>query len=224
MKSFFSFLAVAILLLVGATSASAQNGAFAPYVDAGVSVSSTFTGQGSLTARNPNYNFGAGIESSTSRLLLDINGQFNTQNVRGFDAPTIDSYKGTISGSGYLKVSHLLLGGGVRWSDQILNFNSASLAALARPNVNELVPFVGGGVQFSRDRFLVSYVLPGRATTTNQYEADFHNEVFLFKNGHIRLTQDVVGSSGITGTTVAGIRASTRLAGGSAGAGLKFVF
>lgn len=217
MKSFLSFLAVAVLFLAIASTASAQNGAFAPYADAGISFSSTLSATGSLTASNPNYIVGGGIESSTKHLLLDINGQFSTSNIRTFGFGKGSAYTGTVSGSGYFKAgSHLLLGGGARYSDLVTGANFATLNPFA--NTNSIVPFVGGGVQFKRDRFIANYVLPGRNSISGQREIDFHNEVFLTKGAHFRLTQDVnVISSIPLGPT------TPRLTGSSAGVGIKFV-
>lgn len=206
-------------LALFAAPANAQNSVFAPYVDAGIGASSTFTGTGSITARNPDYRFGAGIESNTSHFLFDVNGQFDSANIRTFGLANGDSFTGTINGQGYYKVGWLLLGGGVRWSDQVVNGNLHALI----PNVTELVPLVGGGAQFKRDRFTLLYVLPGRSAVLHQRELDFHNELYLTKSGHFRLTQDVVAQSGDTGLPVPGIT-GTRISGGSAGVGIKFVF
>ncbi len=216
MKSFLSFLAVAILLSVGASTTSAQNGAFAPYVDAGISVSSTTSGTNTFTASNPNYVLGAGIESSTKHLLLDLDGQFSTQNVRTFGFGSGSAYTGTVTGSGYLNLGGFLLGGGARYRDLVTGGNFATMNPFA--NKDSLVPFVGGGYQFSRDRILVDYVLPGRSADPGQREVDFHNEIFLTKGAHFRLTQDVVAAS----STPFG--PGFRVTGISAGVGLKVVF
>ena len=217
MKSFLSFLAVMTLLLVGASTASAQNGAFAPYADAGISVSSTVSGGAGLTASNPSYIVGAGIESSTKHFLFDINGQFGTQNIRTFGFGKGASYTGTITGSGYLKLgSILLVGGGARYTDLVTGGNFATLNPFV--NTNAINPFVGGGVQFKRDRFLANYILPGRDTIAGQREVDFSNEIFLTKGAHVRLTQNV----NVISSTPFG--QNFRLTGTNAGAGIKFVF
>src|SRR5271154_2885143 len=109
----------AVVLMVG--SAFAQNGALAPYVDAGIGVSSSVTGTGSVTASNPSYNVGAGIESSTKHLLLDLNGQFSTTNLKAlnFSAVKTNSYAATVTGTGYLKAGHFLFGGGALYKDTV---------------------------------------------------------------------------------------------------------
>jgi hypothetical protein len=221
MKNLFSFFAVLVLALTFAGTASAQNGVFAPYVDAGISVSSTLTGTGSLTARNPNYQVGGGIESSSKYLLLNFDGQFNSQNVRTFGFGPNASFTGTLTGTGFYKAGkHLLLGGGVKWSDQVTN---GQISSLIPSSINQLAPLVGAGLEFSRDRFTVLYVLPGRNTTVNQREVDFHNELYITKSAHFRLTTDVTGSTGDVGVPILGLNNTIRISGGSAAVGIKFV-
>lgn len=215
-----AFIALAVLLSVAPANAQvAATHVIAPYADFGVSASSTFTGTDGLTASNPNYNAGIGIESDTRHLLLDANGQFYTGNVRTFSNFSKASFKGTINVSGYAKLGFLLVGGGARYSDQVV---SGQVSALIPSSINELVPYVGGGAQFSRDRFTIVYVLPGRSTSLNSREFDFHNELYLTKGGHFRLTADVVGVTGDTGLPIRGLQ-GTRISGGSAGAGIKVV-
>lgn len=223
---------IAVLALAFAGPALAQNGVFAPYVDAGISVSSSSSPTNTLSlpgdislggVTNPNYTVGAGIESNTKNWLFDVNGQFNSQN----PTSTIvfggaSAINGTISGSGYYKLGFLRIGGGARYS---MTVSSYSFKGLLPTSLDELVPFVGGGVQFSRDRFLVDYVLPGRSAVQNQREVDFHNEIFLTKGAHFRLTQDVAIDSGEpqVGSLISGIGLA-RVTGTQAGVGLKIVF
>lgn len=223
-KLSFAVLVLTLLCFLSiAPPAHAQNGAFAPYVDAGISVSSTVSGTGGLTASNPDYRLGLGVESSSSHFLLDLNGQFDSQNVRTFGFGANSSYMGTINGSGYFKLGpSVLVGGGVRWSDQITGGN---LKGLIPSSINQLQPFVGGGFQLSHDRFLANYILPGRNEVAGQREIDFHNEIFLGTKGvrkHIRLTQDVNWVSSTP--AVAGQTLAQRITGSSAGVGVKFVF
>jgi hypothetical protein len=216
-KFMFSILAVLTLLVSGASAQSA----FAPYVDAGISASSTFTGNSSVTARNPNYNVGAGIESSTKHLLLDVNAQFNSGDYRTFGtALNGTAYAATVTGTGYLKLGKLLLGGGTFYKNTV----TASEMRNLLPNAgNTFVPLIGGGFQFSRDRVTAVYELPGRSAS-NQRTVDFHNEIFLTKKGHLRLTQDLSLNSSVEQITAANLHFSQRISGGTAGAGLKLVF
>lgn len=205
------------LLILAVGLASAQT--IAPYVDAGIGASSTFTGSTSITARNPNYNVGAGVEINTKRLLLDVNAQFNTGNYRTFGISELksSSYAATVTGTGFVKVGKLLLGGGTFYKDTV---TSASIRNLIPSAGQTFVPLVGGGFQFSRDRITALYELPGRSAT-NQRTVDFHNEIYLTKKGHLRLTQDVA-----LNTSVPPVNPffNQRVSGGSAAAGLKLVF
>lgn len=211
-------------LLAFALPAAAQTGnnqshLFAPYVDAGISASSTFTGTGSVSASNPNYNVGLGIESNEKYTYFNFDGQFSSANIRTFGLGSGDAFTGTLVAEGYGKIHWLLIGGGVRWSDQVINGDVSALI----PNVNELVGRVGMGAMFSRDFFTLNYVLPGRNTVAHQNEVDFHNELNLTRGGHFRLTQDLVGSTGDSGVVIPGL-STARLSGGSAGVGVKVVF
>lgn len=221
MKRVFLTLLLMLGLAAGSTfaqNATAKTGAFAPYVDAGVGVSSTLTGGGTYTAKNPDYSFGLGVESDSNKFLFDINGQFNSANVRTFGSALDEaSYKGTVTGLGYVKIKHFLVGGGVRWSDQVTN---TQVASVIPSSITELVPLVSAGVEFSRDRVTATYVLPGREAAHKLREGDLHNEIFLTKSGHFRLTQDVTERS--SRETV--FLPHYRLNGLSAAAGIKFVF
>lgn len=215
-----SLIVATLLLVLGLSgTASAQNGKFAPYVDAGIGISSTLSGTGSLTSSNPNFRVGVGVESSSKYVLLDINGQFDTQNIRSFTSLSGlrggDSYKGTVNASGYLKLNHLLVGVGARWSDRITDPN---FKGLIPTSINELTSYVSAGAQFGRDRVTVSYVLPGRNAEYHAREVDFHNEIFLTKGAHFRLTQDLVGISSTPGNL-----GGRRVTGGSGSVGLKVV-
>jgi hypothetical protein len=219
MKKSSLLVLAALVLMVG--SAFSQSGAFAPYVDAGISASSTFTGTNSVTAINPNYTVGAGIESSTKYLLLDVHANFNSQNYRTFGISAIgsgDAYAATVQGTGFLKVGKLLLGGGTFYQDTV---TAKTIRSLDPSAGQTFVPLIGGGFQFSRDRITALYELPGRSAT-NQRTVDFHNEIFLTKKGHLRLTQDVSLNSSVASAPA--LNVSQRISGGSAGAGIKLVF
>ena len=72
-----TFMLIALLsLAVGL--ASAQNGAFAPYVQGSVSGTPGAGGAFFTGFTSPSYSVGVGVESSTKHLLLDANGVFNT--------------------------------------------------------------------------------------------------------------------------------------------------
>jgi hypothetical protein len=208
----------AVVLMV--SSAFAQSGAIAPYVDAGIGISSSVTGTGSVTASNPNYFVGVGVESSTKHLLLDVNGQFSTANFYNFKISEIktNTYAARVQGTGYLKLGKLLVGGGALYNNVVVDGNISSLI----PQRNTFVPLVGGGFQFSRDRITALYELPGRSATGAR-NFDIHNEIFVGKSAHLRLTQDVNIASNLNGGLVLdGV--NTRVTGASASAGVKFVF
>jgi len=223
---FLSLLAVVVLFLgIGVSSASAQNGAFAPYADFGITASGTGGGTGTFLPSNPNYRIGGGIESSTTHLLFDINTQFDTAHLSLKNIGSATSgYTGTVTGSAYLKLDSFLVGGGAFYSNQtvgIANFFNGF-------NRSQIRPFVGGGYQFSRDRILANYVLPGQdqigvAPNLNLGDRTFQirNEFFLGKSGlvkHLRLTQNLDLSNNILDLT--GTRQTTY----TTGVGLKFVF
>jgi hypothetical protein len=63
MKLFLAVIALFVSLAF-VSPANAQNGAFAPYVDAGISG----TNGGTIGLSNPNFRVGGGIESSTKHL------------------------------------------------------------------------------------------------------------------------------------------------------------
>ena len=111
MKRFALIIAVvAFVLTLGTVTASAQNGAFAPYATAGVSVQG---GQLNYVGKtNPNFAFGGGLESSTKHLLLDANANYNTAN----NVVTNNGYTVDAQASGYLKLGDLLAGAGVNES------------------------------------------------------------------------------------------------------------
>lgn len=217
MKSFIVTILAALVLLVGV--ASAQSGAFAPYVQAGISGSSTFTGNSNVTAHNPNYIVGAGIESSTKYLLIDVNANFNSQDYRTFGVTSLNgnAYAATVSGTAFFKAGRVLLGGGTYFKTTV---STTSINKLIPGAGDTFVPLVGGGFQFSRDRITAVYELPGQSAN-NQRTVDFHNEVFLTKKGHLRLTQDLAINTSVPPT---GSFINQRVSGGTAGAGLKVVF
>jgi hypothetical protein len=192
-----------------------------PYVDAGVGYQSTFTGTSSVTASNPSFNLGAGVEINSKRLLIDVNGQFNTQNVRNFVNYNTSAFAGTVTGTGYAKIGkNLLLGGGALYQDTVINGN---LKGLIPSSTTTFVPLVGGGFQFSRDRVTALYELPGRSAT-NQRTVLLHNEFYVTKKGGIRLTQDVSGNSSVNQLTASGVSLSQRISGAQGSAGIKVVF
>ena len=225
------FLTLAVVTLLAALAlvapANAQNGAFAPYTTIGI----TGSGTGSvLNSSNPSGNAGIGIESSTKHLLLDVNYQAISAN--GFS--TGSGYTGQVTGSGYYKLGGLLLGGGAFYSNQITGVLLTSTAYeetvtfLKGVNVTQARPFVGVGYQFSRDRIIANYILPGGFSITNinppvaDRSFNVTNEIFLGKTGilnHIRFTQTLAFTSNLTGSTSSIVRASTWVGGG----GLKLV-
>lgn len=252
-KYLLSFLAVLALLFIGTSTASAQNGAFAPYVNAGISASSV----GSVfSTTNPNYNAGVGIESSTSHLLLDINGQFSG----GFAAlggavHNTGGYNLTVTGSVYYRTHGFLLGGGAFYSNQVAPGVTiqSTLQNLISANRNQIRPFIGIGYQFAGDRVIVSYVLPGldnagsgtvctpvvtsegtsSCTSTpiptgSDKTINLSNEIFLGHSGirsHLRLTQNFSVSTNDSYAQIKSAKlAFLNTATFSGGVGLKVVF
>src|SRR5271156_6405197 len=225
---FLTFAVIALLAaLVCVSPAKAQNGAFTPYVDASI----TGTGGGTVGFSNPNFRIGGGIESSTTHLLLDVNAQFDSANLSGFGGLVNSNggYTGTVTGSGYYKFHGFLLGGGAFYSNQIATGGTVgSFFTGISANRNQIRPFVGGGYQFSRDRILVDYVLPGRDNIAQLGDVNLkdrtvqiRNEFFLGKSGlskHIRITQNLDINSNLL------VGAGTRETNYTAGAGVKFVF
>jgi hypothetical protein len=238
MKRFITYLALAVLLLFGASSAFAQNGAFAPYVDGSISLQST----GLITStQNPTFNVGGGIESSTKHLLLDVNAQFSSGNASNLGGifNSNGGYTGTATGSAYYKLGGFLVGGGALWSNQVAKGSSLYEGSIGSFNYQQVAPFIGGGYQFKYDRILVDYVLPvGTAslnslgyafTGSHPQQVNISNEIFLGTKGlrkHLRLTQNVniLSSNATLVTAVEGGYATVRGSQITAGAGLKFVF
>lgn len=217
-KTFLLSMIMVLALAVG--SAFGQSGVFAPYVDGGIGISSTVTGTGSVTASNPNYFVGVGVESSSKFLLLDVNSQFSTANINSFKFSQVktSSYAAKLQGTGYLKLGKLLVGGGALYNNVVADGDLSSLI----PNRNTFVPTIGGGFQFSHDRITALYELPGRSATGAR-NFDIHNEIFVGKSAHLRLTQDVnLASNTDGGLVVDGV--NTRITGANAAAGLKVVF
>src|SRR5271157_2673616 len=214
-KSFAFSILAALVLMVGSAFSQIK-----PYVDAGVGYQSTFTGTSSVTASNPSFNLGAGVELNSKLLLIDVNGQFNTQNVRNFANYNTSAFAGTVTGTGYAKIGkNLLLGGGALYQDTVINGN---FKGLIPTSATTFVPLVGGGFQFSRDRVTALYELPGRSAT-NQRTVLLHNEFYVTKSGSVRLTQDVSGNSSVAQITSSG-PLSQRISGAQGSAGIKFVF
>ena len=230
---FLTFALVALLAaLAFSTPANAQNGVFAPYVNAGISM----TGTGSaLSTSNPDFNVGGGIESSSKHLLLDVNVQFNSANVTslGNIINSQGGYSETATGSAYYKLGGFLLGGGAFYSNQIASGTTA-IEGLSSFNRNQVRPFVGGGFQTKYNRLLVNYVLPGKDTVAgantnglNDRTFNVSNEFFLGKTGlkkHLRLTQSLQLTSSNTSLAQEFTGSGLRAAGVTAGAGVKFVF
>ncbi len=216
MKSFALSILAVLALLVGSAFSQVK-----PYVDAGVGYQSTFTGTQQVTASNPSFVLGAGVELNTKLLLIDVNGQFDTQNVRNFVNYNTSAFAGTVQGTGYVKVGkNLLLGGGALYNDTVINGN---FKGLIPSSTTTFVPTVGGGFQFSRDRITALYELPGRSAT-NQRTVLLHNEFYVTKSGRVRFTQDVSGNSSVNQLTASGVSLSQRISGAKGLAGIKFVF
>jgi hypothetical protein len=211
-------------------SAFAQNGAFAPYVQGGISYSAN------AGTSNPSFNGGLGIESSTKHLLLDINGTFQSANpsVSEFNVVQVNGrgYTGSVQGSAYLKVAkHFLVGGGGTWAinhsffENIKEFGSSeTIKGGLDATLQSAHPFVGGGFQTKYNRLLVTYALPGKDALTNERIIPITNEFFVGK--HLRLTQTVqlTSYSGNPALRNFEIPGGVRVAAVTAGAGVKFVF
>lgn len=231
-------IAVLAALLVFVGMASAQNGAFAPYVNGSMSLSGT----GSITSTsNPNFTVGGGVESSTKHLLLDVNAQFDSANVSNLGGifKNTGGYTGTATGSAYYKLGNFLLGGGAFWSNQIASGQTIgeSLQNVSF-NYKQVRAFVGAGYQFPRDRVIATYLLPGidqiqgaglqeAFSGVNSRVGTINNEIFLGKTGlyhHIRLTQTVSVASSNTNFNAAFSSVGLRTATVTAGAGVKFIF
>jgi len=204
-----SFVLSTLLLSVGlliTPAAKAQNGAFAPYVDIGIAVAGS---DSVLVSTEAIGNVGAGIESSSKHLLLDVNGQFTSAN--GFT--TASGYTDSVNGSGYLKAGAFLLGGGASYSNQIVgvpttfgNLATGFVTTVEHINVTQVRPFIGAGLQLPRDRVIVNYFLPGSDPSGLAGGPAFqvHNEIFLSNHGlfdHIRFVQNLDFVNNTTGTT-----------------------
>lgn len=231
---FLGLAAFALLALIAAGPASAQSAfqtpLFQPYVDFSIGGQYANGGPNGLSTKNPDYQYGGGIESNTRRFLFDVNTQYDTGHLSYF---TISGPGHTLSvtGSGYVKLDNWLLGGGAFWSNQDANF--LGVVGGSREQVR---PFVSGGYQFKHDRVLVDYVLPaGTDNLTvdgvrveslaqdNDRTFRFRNEIFLGSSGlkgHIRLTQGLSLSS----DNFANIGIPARQDTYTASAGIKFVF
>lgn len=221
----------------------------APYVDGAVSVSGS--NASSITATsNPNFQVGGGVELNTKQYFLDANAQFDTASLAALTGvfQNTGGYAGTVTGQAYYKIGgKLLVGGGGFWSNQVASgttIQQVYQSAKVSFNYNQVRPFVGVGYQFSGDRLLATYDLPGLDQVQNlaslaQYVKGLQgalnavhsqtvtvsNEVSLGKGlgHHFRLTQAVTFSSG--DTNLAGFFTGTNLrtSAVSAGVGLKFV-
>jgi hypothetical protein len=209
MKRISMFVAVVAMF---ASTVFAQNGVFAPYVKGSVSSSAN------AGYKNPDYTAGAGVESSSKYMLLDLNGSFDSANA----VKTDNGYTGTVAGTAYYKLfGHLLAGGGATWqlntaqvSNFVKNFKGQSVRQVVDATRQSAHPLVGGGFQFSRVRVLATYALPGKDALTNERLVDVNSEIFIKK--HFRLTQfaelnSYVGAGKIRATA------------NKLGAGVKFV-
>lgn len=236
MKKFMLLLA-ALTFVMG--TAFAQNGAFAPYADGSVSVSAA-NAQSLTSTANPNFRVGGGIESSSKNLLLDVDAQFNSGSLSGLQGlvKNTGGYTGRAEGSAYYKLfGKLLVGGGVFWSNQVASGTGLVSSVKTSFNYNQVRPFIGIGAEFSRDRFIVDYDLPGidqikgsglANVFTGVHSQTFtvKNEIFLGKKGvlkHVRLTQEVGLNSANTNLQGALSAAGLRTSAISVGAGLKIV-
>jgi hypothetical protein len=203
----FIFALAALVAFFGASSAVAQNGAFAPYVTAGVGVQGGNLSYANKT--NPSFTFGGGIESSTKFLLLDANATYNTAN----NVVTQNGYTIAAQGSGYFKLDHVLLGVGV--NESINNLTRTNLQAKLVPSsFQSFHPFVGVGYQTTKFRATATYDLPAKDAINNERIVNFNGEVFATK--HIRATGGVL----IDSTVPTG---GTRQLAVGASAGIKLV-
>lgn len=182
MKRFALLFAVLTLAVFAASSAKAQNGVFAPYVTAGVSVQGG--GIDYTNKTNPNFVLGGGIESSTKYLLLDVNSTYNTAD----NVVTSNGYTVNTQASGYFKLSHVLVGAGVNSS--INNVTPSTLQKkLGAVSTQSFHPFVGVGYETSKLRVEGTYLLPAKDALNNERIANGTAEVFLAK--HVRATGGV---------------------------------
>jgi hypothetical protein len=207
-KRFALVFAVAILaVFIGVTHASAQNGAFAPYVTAGVSVQSGGTDWTNKT--NPNFALGGGIESDTKYFLFDTNAAYNTAD----NVITRNGYTVTAQASGYVKVfDHILAGVGVNESFNNITPSLAQIK-LGAVSTQGYHPYVGVGYETSKLRVIGNYLLPAKDSIPNERILNGTGEVFLTK--HIRATSSVqLDSADFSGTRQLKV---------GVGAGLKFV-
>lgn len=227
MKNLKLLFALLVLGLTFAGTASAQNGVFAPYVAGRVSSTAN------LGYKDPNYGVTAGIESSSKSLLLDVNGTFDSANpIRVLTTTGAlvagDGYTTGLHASGYIKLfSRILIGGGANWEVNPATVKATINNKIALLNAarSTAMPFVGGGFNAKRDRFLVNYNLPGKDELAGERKIDFHNEV-LFLKGHVRLVQDVAINSFINSSTSNGLAVpgtNVRVTGNSVGGGIKLV-
>lgn len=206
----FALLFAVVALLIGTGVASAQNGAFAPYVTAGVGVQG---GQLDLAAKtNPNFAFGGGIESSTKHFLLDANATYNTAD----NVVTSNGYTVKADASGYYKLGKFLAGAGVNESINNITPTAAEISKLKLASTYQgFHPYVGGGIQTAKFRALATYLLPAKDAQTNERITNLNAEIFATK--HIRVTGGVQIDSAIpTGST-------TRQLAVGASTGIKFV-
>jgi hypothetical protein len=206
MKRFALLFAVLTLAVFAASSAKAQNGAFSPYVTAGVSVQGG--GIDYTNKTNPNFAVGGGIESSTKYLLLDANAVYNTAN----NVVTSNGYTVDSQASGYFKLSHVLIGAGVNSS--INNLTPSTLQKkLGAVSSQSFHPFVGVGYETTKLRVEATYLLPAKDALLNERIAKGTAEVFVAK--HVRATGSVLlDSSDSSGSRQLKV---------GVGAGLKFV-
>jgi len=199
------FAAVLTLVAMTVGSASAQNGVFAPYATAGVSVQSGAV----VNKTNPNFAVGGGIESSSKYLLLDANTTYNTAN----NVVTSNGYTVNTQASAYLKLTKVLVGVGVDSSITNLTPTTAE-KALKSVSTQSFHPFIGVGYQTSKLRVEGAYLLPAKDAVNNERIANGIAEVFLAK--HVRATGSLVLDSAVS-------TGNPRQLSVGAGVGLKFV-
>lgn len=202
----FSMKFLAVLVLFMTSAAFAQNGVFAPYVNAGVSTTAA------AGYKNPDFTVGAGIESNTRGLLMDVHGTFDTAN----SIKTNNGYTGGLNASVYVKVlGPFLIGGGANWAVNTAQLKTQfSNIDATRQSAH---PFIGGGFQAGKFRLLADYNLPGKEALTNERIVDVNAEFFAAK--HVRITANATVNSFIDITSPSKSRATAN----KLGVGIKLV-
>jgi hypothetical protein len=204
------FLLVALLSEVAGAQVkpevtSTLNQAFAPYV---VGFIQTAPGSGI-----ENYVAGIGLESSSKRMLLDVDGSYDTANVT-----TGAGHTGLLQASGYYKLfGRIIFGAGANW---VINTNGFSTSHFVNPARESVNPFIGAGLQLGNVRSIVSYQLTADDSIQEQIKFNWTSDVALTRR--VRFTVPVVVNSYQTGPSrsLGGRRISVT----QAGAGMKLIF